>query len=148
MPVFVHRAQEVFRDALQTDEIRLRIHRPTPRRSTSSSSMQDSSGPTSPRAHSLFKSVPPPPPQRSPSTALSTQSSTSSLPRQGPLSPAQPITQTNPTDSQAESLMQSTTRKPGKKIHIELTKGIVTFGLFVASFVARSLHELVFKYIT
>lgn len=115
----------MFRNALQTEEIRLRVHRPVPRHS--GSSMQDSSGPVSPKVHGLFKSVPPPPPQRSPNTALSTQTSTSSLPRHPPqISPTHPTSAESQADN-SSGVMQASSRKLGKKLHIELTKGMYGF---------------------
>lgn len=134
------RAQEIFRGALQTEEIRLKLCRPVPERSDSASSMQEpgagQAGELSPRGHSLFKSVPPPPPQRSPHTALTNHSSTSSLPRSasGQLSPNQPVTLGDPqsTEVPSQGLMQSSSRKLGKRIHIELTKGLLCYVVVLA----------------
>ncbi|XP_067934737.1 partitioning defective 3 homolog isoform X16 [Watersipora subatra] len=128
-------AQEIFRDALQTDEIRLRVRRPAATRTSSTSSANDSSAPISPKPHSLFKSVPPPPPQRSPNTTLSNQSSLSSLPRHNQLSPTQsagPVLETS-SGSSAQSMMPSNSRKLGKKIHIELTKGPEGLGFSITT---------------
>lgn len=68
--------------------------------------------------HSLFRSVPPQPPARSPHTALSTLAM-STAKGSPPTSPQSP---TGVTSTQA--LIQANTRKLGKRINIELTKGL------------------------
>lgn len=91
---------------------------------------------------SLFRSAPPPPPPvRSPSTTLSGQTSASSLPSHN--APSQPPSgeynhQSNPTSPTAggsltQTFIQSGTRKLGKKIHIELTKGPEGLGFSITT---------------
>lgn len=102
MPVY--RAQEIFRDALQTKQLELRVHRPP-------TTTPDASRSTAPLAAS--RNVPQPP-ARSPTTTIST--SGSSLPEHE--------TVHDPKEGQnSQSLMQANTRKLGKRINIELTKG-------------------------
>ena len=137
------RAQEIFRGALQTDEIRLRLQGPS---AASPSAASPSSSPKPPPSYNnvtkpqpprqpnfLFKSPPPPPPARSPSTQLSPQKPEMSLPPTPPQPEiSAPATQAkiekplSPSADASQSLMQSNTRKLGKKIVIELTKGVVS----------------------
>ena len=133
--VIIFRAQEIFRDALQTNEIRIQLKRPESSKSRSAYMPDIITSGSQSQTPSFMKSPPPPPPTRSPSTTLSAQTSASSLPgsqitpaasdyapsstpREDP-TPKPPTSPTSPTSS----LQHGNTRKSGRRIHIELQKG-------------------------